>query len=334
MKAKPHQLNALAKKLQTEFAAALVFGTDASEVQEIAKNIQKIVLPNPGPFSLISLTPADLKSEPNRVLEEANTADLMGERRFIWLKEAGAQHADIMTDFVANRQTDAFLLMTADNLMKSAALRVESEASPDILVVACYPPEVMDLRRIVQNFSKEVGFDFTPEAVDYLIQNTNNNTLILKNELSKIQLWNQNKKRIDFEQIQCLVGMGTVTQDSLIQAVANRQTAIVINTLNALLLQGENPVTLIRSIARYFSNLLKGVDRIEQGEVASDVVKKILRPAQFRLEESVMGQLHSWRKSDLLKAHHILLNAEVQMKSGVLDPELILKQSLLMLAKK
>ena len=47
----------------------------------------------------------------------------MGERRFIWLKEASATHANIMADFVQKRQTDAFLLMSADNLSKSAALR-------------------------------------------------------------------------------------------------------------------------------------------------------------------------------------------------------------------
>ena len=185
MKAKPYQINALIPRLQREFAAALVFGTDASGIQETAKQIQDIIIPQAGPFSLISLTPSDIKNNPARVLEEANTPDLMGGRHLIWLKEASATHADIIADFVEKRQTDAFLLMTADNLTKSAALRVESEAHPAILVVACYPPEVIDLQRIIQTFSKQAGFEFTPDATDYLIQNTDNNTLILKNELDK-----------------------------------------------------------------------------------------------------------------------------------------------------
>ena len=144
--------------------------------------------------------------------------------------------------------TDAFFLMTAENLTKSAALRVESEANPDILVIACYPPEVMDLRRIIQNFSREAGFDFTPEAMDYLIQNTENNTLILKNELEKIALWNNHKKRITLDLIQQLVGTGTVNSDTLIQAVANRQPEKVLTALNALMAQGENPITLVRMV--------------------------------------------------------------------------------------
>ena len=334
MKAKPYQIDALVPRLQKEFAAALVFGTDAAGIQEVAKKIQKIVIPKAGAFSVVPLTPADLKSTPNRVLEEANTPDLMGGRRLIWLKEATASHADIMSDFVQKRQTDAFLLMTADNLTKSAALRVESEMNPNILVIACYPPEVMDLRRIIQNFTKESGFELTPDAIDYLIQNTDDNTLILKNELNKIALWNNDKKRITLDLIQCLVGSGTVNTDTLIQALANRQTERTLSALNALLLQGENPVTLVRAVARYFSNLLKGVDKLEAGENPVDIAKKILKPAQFRLEESVITQLRSWSKKALLQAHHSLLNAEIQMKSGVLDPELVLKQSLLMLTKK
>lgn len=334
MKAKPYQVNALVPQLQKEFAAALVFGTDSSGVFEIAQQIQSVIIPNPGPFSVVSLTPADLKNAPNRVLEEANTPDLMGGRRLIWLKEASAQQADIMATFVEQRQTDAFLLMTADNLTKSAALRVESEIHPDILVVACYPPEIMDLRRIIQTFSKEAGFDFAPEAADYLIQNTDNNTLILKNELNKIQLWNHDKKRLTLDMVQNLVGVGTLTSDTLIQAVANRQPDMVISSLNALLAQGENPITLVRSIARYFTDLLKGADQLERGESPLDIAKKILKPAQFRLEESVADQIRSWHKTALLKAHHTLLNAEIQMKLGTIDPELILKQTLLMLTKK
>ena len=334
MKAKPYQLDALIPRLQKEFKGALVFGTDGAGVQEIAKKIQNFVIPNAGPFSIISLTPNDLKNTPSRVLEEANTPDLMGGRRLIWLKETTAGHADIMADFIQKCQTDAFFLMTAENLTKSAALRVESEASPDILVIACYPPEVMDLRRIIQNFSREAGFDFTPEAMDYLIQNTENNTLILKNELEKIALWNNHKKRITLDLIQQLVGTGTVNSDTLIQAAANRQPEKVLTALNALMAQGENPITLVRMVARYFTGLLKGADKLECGESALDIAKKILKPAQFRLEESVATQLRSWTKANLLKANHSLQQAEIQMKSGIVDPELTLKQTLLMLTKK
>ena len=334
MKAKPYQINALIPRLKKEFKAALVFGTDSSGVLEIAKQIQSIIIPQAGPFSVISLTSNDLKGNPGRVLEEANTPDLMGGRRLIWLKEATAQQADVMTQFCQQCQTDAFLLITADNLTKSAALRAESESDPNILVVACYPPEITDLRRIIQNFSIESGVDFTPEAMDYLIENTDNNTLILKNELAKIQLWNQNKKHLNLETIQLLVGTGTVTIDTLIQSLANRQIDKSILSVKALLAQGENPVTLLRQVARYFTALLKGVEKMEQGENPTDIAKKILKPAQFRLEEAVVKQLHSWTKERLLKIYHSFLTAEIQMKSGQLDPELILKQTLLMLTKK
>ena len=334
MKAKPYQLPALATRLQSEFNAALVFGTDNTGVQEVGKSIQNILIPKPGPFSIISLTPQDLKNNPNRILEEANTPDLIGGKRLIWLKETTAQHADIMSEFIEKCQTDAFLLMTAENLTKSSALRVESEAHPSILVIACYPPEMMDLQRIIQTFAREAGFDFTKEAIDYLIQNTDNNTLILKNELTKIQLWNQDKKQITLEMIQNLVGTGTVNADTLIQALANHQLKKALFALNALLAQGENPVTLLRQVARYFEALLKGVDKLANGESTAEIAKKILKPAQFRLEESVIEQLHSWHKTTLLKAHHHLLQAEIKMKSGTMDPELILKKTCLFLLQK
>ena len=297
MKAKPYQLSALTTRIKSEFKAALIFGTDNTGVQEVAKTIQNIIIPNAGPFSIISLTSTDLKNNPNYVLEEANTPDLMGGRRLIWLKEATAQYADIMSDFIEKCQTDTFLLMTAENLTKSSALRVESEAHSNILVIACYPLETIDLRRIIQNFTRDAGFDFTQEAMDYLIQNTDNNSLILKNELIKIQLWNKNKKQITLQIIQNLVGTGTVNIDILIQALANHQKSTAISALNALLEQGDNPITILRQITRYFEALLRGVDKLTQGENSSDIAKKILKPAQFRLEEAVIKQLHFWNKN-------------------------------------
>ena len=130
MKAKAYQLKALIPQLQEKFKAVLVFGTDSSGVQEIAKQIQHIVIPEAGPFSVVTLTPADLKGNPNRVLEEANTPDLMGGRRLIWLKETNSQHANIMADFVEKCQTDAFLDRKSTRLNSShiATSRMPSSA--------------------------------------------------------------------------------------------------------------------------------------------------------------------------------------------------------------
>ena len=55
-------------------------------------------------------------------------------------------------------------------------------------------------------------------------------------------------------------------------------------------------------------------------------VKKIMKPAQFRLESSFQQQIRIWKKSFILKVLNLLLDGEKQVKSTGLPAELILSR--------
>lgn len=326
MKAKPFQVSALTNQIDTQFVGALVFGTDVARIQDISHQIKKIILKQEDPFALFTLTPAQLKNTPFLITDEANTPSLMQTRRLIWVKEGQSLSVDTLVHFCQNRQTDAFLLISADNLPKNNALRCEAESLPDFLTIACYPPEGPELYKIVSDFAQKNAFSIQPAAIDYLIQNINNDMLMLKNELEKLALYNQDKKPIDLETIKKLIGVGNVQIDSFIQAIAHKKTSYALSLIFPLLNQGEQPVTLTRYIGRYLDLLLQGKNLQKQGKSALAVAETLLKPAQFRLKQPFQEQLHLWTIPQLVKAKHLLLSSEIQLKSATLQPELILKK--------
>jgi DNA polymerase-3 subunit delta len=329
VKAKPLQLDALTTQIKNQYAGALVFGTDMSRIYELSHKIQQLILPNADAFSLVVLNNSQLKTTPYLATDEANTPNLMGDRRLIWIKDANNVSDDVIRHFCDNRQTDAFLLISADNLPKNNTLRVEAESNPQFIAFACYPPENNELAFFIKDFTHQNGFNITPDAMEYLIQNTSNNLTVLKSELEKIALYNQEKKQITLSIIQSLTGDGTVQVDSFIQMIANQQIHLAIPFIQKLQQQGEQPVTILRSLARYFDLLLEGKSFIQQGENVVNVVDKLLKPAQFRLKQPLQKQLMSWSYQHLIQAHHLFLDAEIQMKINTLSQILILQKCIL-----
>lgn len=332
MKAKPFQISALKDQILNQFAGVLLFGTDTARVADLAKIIKKMIHPQEDPFSLLSLSSHQLKSAPFLITDEANTPSLSASRRLILMKDGGNLSLEAFCDFIDHRRTDAFLLITADNLPKNNALRLEAESLPNFLTIACYPPDEIELNKIIFDEAQKQGFTISPQAIEYMIQNTNANLLILKNELEKLALYNSEKKPVSLEMIQNLMGLGNVSIDRFIQAVSNKKTAHALFYFTLLINQGEQCVSLCRLLNRSLDLLVMGKNLLQTGKNPMQVADSLLKASQFRLKRPFQEQLRLWSVPQLLKAKRLLLEGEIQMKLGNLPPELIFKKVLLTLS--
>ncbi|MBR4931849.1 MAG: hypothetical protein IKZ02_02345, partial [Alphaproteobacteria bacterium] len=113
MKAKPIQIDALARQIQTQYKAVLIYGPDFSVVMDCANQIKNIIIPNPTEFSLIKVSKNQLKETPSLLIDEANTISILADKKIIWLKEADNPHMEAIETYLENVKTDSFLLLTA-----------------------------------------------------------------------------------------------------------------------------------------------------------------------------------------------------------------------------
>ena len=329
MKAKPFQFEALTQQIKTQYAGALVYGTDISYIQEISNKIKQLIIPQSNEFSLVNITSSQIKQTPFIATDEANMPNLMGDRRLIWIKDVNNLSDEVVRNFCDHLKTNSFLLISCENLPKNNALRIEAESNTKMITFACYPPEENELIFLIKDFIKQVGFQITSDAIAYLIQNTSNNLSVLKSELEKINLYNHDKKTITLPVIEKIISGGTVQLDYFIQLVANGQISSALPLISKLIQQGEMPVSILRTLVRYFNLLLSGKSMFHNGNTISLVVDKLLKPAQFRLKQPLQKQLSFWTLPKLVKIHHLLLNTEIKMKTNTLSQELILEKLLL-----
>lgn len=333
MKAKPLQIDALKDKIVSEYKAALLFGPDFSVINDCADKIIHMLLPKQEDFSLIKITKSQLKENPTLLIDEANTVSLWSNRRVIWLKDADNTHTEQIETFLQNVKTNAFLLLTADNLVKNASLRTLCENEKNVVAIACYEDSETDSRFMIRNILKTNGFLFSEEGLDLLVARLNENRLTTKNELEKLMTYMGEEKNITPSVIENIIpDIKNSTMESLCFQVADGEQTLADKSTDILLSNGETAVGITRALMQYFNKLLIGCDMKEKNVDFETISKKILRANQYMYKDKVFSQIRLWNKEMVLKVLILLNETEEQTKTTGIIPETVLHRSITMVA--
>lgn len=324
MKAKPFQIEALKQQIQKQFKGALIYGPDFSVVEDCAKEILQMIVPQKDDFSVVKIMKSQLKETPSLLLDEGNAISLLGNRKLIWLKDTDNNCLQYIENYIDFIKSDSFLLLTADNLVKTAALKVYCENQADILTIACYQDEAKDVRFLVQNHLKTNGYMISEPALTFLTERLNENRQATKNELEKLMTYLGDKKNVEQADIEAVIAdTATATTDMLCFAVANGSQKEADKALQTLLANGENPVSIVRLLMAHFNKLLLGADLMSRRTSSDVICKKLLRANQFKLKEDIIRQVYGWKKEYVYKTLNLLIETEKQTKSTGIPAELV-----------
>ena len=326
MKIKPFQIPALKDAIQQTYLAALIFGPDAGVVADCADQIAAYIAPDvKNSLSVIHIYPAGLKENPSVLIDECNSPALFGGRKLLWLHGADALDMDALDAFLNQHQSDAFLLMTADNLNKSSAIRVLAENHPKTLAVVCYNDDLRGIQALVQKHLSDAGYAPTSDAVLFVAERLNENRAVLRNELDKLITYMGESKRILLSDVQEIISESASSRaDEFCCAVAEGVYPAADKLCQALIEKMDRNPSPIRSLITHFNKLLLAIDMVQSGASAEQAVKKILRPAQFKIESNIQNQIRIWNKKSVIGALVLLMETEQSARSTAAPvPELI-----------
>ena len=334
MKAKPYQINALVPQIKTQFRGALLFGPDTGLVQELAEKVGSLIVPDKADdFCVVKITPQKIKEIPSILLDEGNASGLFGGRKVLWLKNADNAVLDSVESYLDHIQNDTFLLITADNLTKNSSLRVFCESHEKMLCVACYADTERDVAEYIRETLAGQGIRISNAAMPLLVERLGENRIATRKEIEKLITYLGDKKTVDVSDVESVV---TDTQNSSVDlfcsAVVTGDQKQAEREYHLMLSNGENPVSIIRILYLYFNRLLDATATVESQGVDAGL-KKIMKPAQFRMEASFRKQLSIWKKSFILKVLDLLLDAERQSKTTGFPSEVMLGRIILQITQ-
>src|SRR5690606_2137137 len=183
---KAHEVERYLKRPDLTAGVFLAYGPDTGLVREVAQRLLRhFGGSDPGGMNLVTLDGAEVDADPGRLVVEAKTASLFGDRRVVRVRGAG-KGAVMATTELLDDPAGAVVVLEAGNLAPRDALRALVEASRNGRGLPCYPDTDESLVRLISDWLAEAGIRADPDVAPTLRDILGNDREVTRRELEKL----------------------------------------------------------------------------------------------------------------------------------------------------
>jgi len=186
------------------------------------------------------------------------------------------------------------------------------------------PPKGRAVNHWIANRVQEKGGRIEPGAINLLGAFVGNDLRLLGQEIDKLLTYTGGERPIREPDVQSLV---SYVQEAdifqMVDALGKRDTRQAMELLHRLLEDGQPPLYLLYMITRQFRILLRVKELLGKGTSAADI-KGLLRLHPFVVEKTVK-QAPNFSTAQLEAIYHRLLEIDLAVKTGAMEPRLALK---------
>lgn len=339
MKASPRETDSLLRRLDPGIRAVLVYGPNEGLVRERADKIARQVVEDlSDPFRVAPLDPASLKAEPGRLADEAAAIAMTGGRRLVRLDAAGDTATPAADLFLKNPVGDSLVLITAGDLPARSSLRKLFETSTHALALACYEDDQRSTADLVAEVLHAHNLKAEADAVAYLTTHLGGDRAVARGELEKLALYmgkpsNGGQTYVTREDVMACIGdSAEMTIDEIATAATGGDLARLDKVLFKAFNSGENPIPILRSVARRVMRLHLVAGLMADGMPADQAIKTLQPPVFFKDAVAFKANLNRWSPRRLAAALDLLTTAERDCKTTGLPAESICARACLRIA--
>src|ERR1700712_1136232 len=186
---KAHEVERFLKRPDLEAGILLVYGPDTGLVRETAQRLVRHYASNDADgMGLVTLDGGELDGDPGRLLVEAKTASLFGERRVVRVRNAGKALTVPLSELAAD-PAGAIVVLEAGNLAPRDALRALVEGARTGRALPCYADTDETILRLITETFNQAGIRAEPEVAATLRDILGNDREVTRRELEKLSLY-------------------------------------------------------------------------------------------------------------------------------------------------
>lgn len=327
MKLKPARIEAFLQKPDPAVATVLLYGPDAGLVGERGRRLaRRIVEELADPFRVTELSADELRTDPGRLVEEAQALCFLGGRRLVRVRDAADGINAAVRQLLALTDQAGFVILEAGDLGAASSLRRAVEEARTAMAVPCYREEGRDLAATVRALLAEEGIAAEPDAMALLLESLGSDRALTRSEIGKLALYLADRPgvRATVADVMAVVGdSSALSLDDAVHAALLGDAVGLERALDRLFAAGEAPLRLLRVAAQFVMRLLRlrtELDRQPGGNVEA-LVDAARPPIFFRVKPVFVAALRRWSGERLVEALALLQEAEIRCKSAGGMPE-------------
>lgn len=292
------------------------------------------------PFRDFAVSKYDLQQTPlAAVLDDAETAPFLAPVKVVVAEEArfftgardkaGADHdLDRLLEYLQHPAEHTVLIFTVQADKLDERKKIVKTLREQNAVVDCLTPGADDLHAWMRRQAEELGFRIEPEAVEYVLLNTEPNLQLLRRELEKLAVYagaGGTVTREDAAQVTVRSVEQNVFEmiDEMVAGRTGRATAM----LNELIRQREEPVKIVALLARQFRLLLQSKELSERGVPPQAMAAQLGVPPFVARRVAQQAARYSFPQLSAMLER--IAELDYRMKTGKVDKRLGLELLLL-----
>lgn len=315
----------------------LLCGPNVTRCQAL---VEELVQPLAQTAERVDMTISDIGDRPGRLNDEANSASLFGDKRYIVLRlnsgEAVRATAAI-ENLLASETAGDPVFVIAPGMGDKTALAKSIGSAPDALIATCYETSPQEAVAAIQTIARNEGLQLSREMAQEIAALTSNDLVLARMEVEKIALYldaTPDSPQAPEADILLLLGAENDEEDInlLIHAALGGDAARLAQEIAAARAQGISEIGLIRIMLRHLAKLAELRSKVDKGGNVDSVAG---HPSVFFKErDHFKRQLRIWSSAHIARLIERILQLEIAMKSSGQPDQVLLEEELLLIARK
>jgi len=259
----------------------------------------------------------DILQDPNLFYEDIFSKSFFNDKKLIIIKDSSDKFLEIAKSIVEKGLQDITIILVADNLEKRSKLRGYFEKEKDLYCVPFYKDENSTLNTLTINFFNKEKISISQELINIIVSKCSRDRKNLLNELNKIKLFLQDKKKIDKFILSKIINL---TDNHSINEIVNNTLLKNKNQVSKMLNENdfvfEDMIILIRSFLKNIKRLHELKSRLGIEGNINEIILNYKPPIFWKDKEIVKRQSELWGKNELILLIKKTNNTELMLKKN------------------
>jgi DNA polymerase-3 subunit delta len=310
----------------------LLYGPEEPEINiTMRKIILRLEKQSAEELETVNLNFSSIKENPILLRDELASLSLLASNRLIIITSTAPTIGKDVIEIIKTAKGTAFTIFLAGDIAKNSSTRLFFEESKEAMAIACYKPDPLRVKKIIREVLVKAQFKFNPELVESLSEILPANELIIQNEVEKLILYQNNNKEITIEDIiEVFPDAGEFSLDAFCTAIIKKNISELQKHLSSIQRGDISYMLIVRVLANFFKKVLSVKHDIESGKTLDHAISSLKPPVFFKQRDNVMLAAKTLQLEEIKAFIKKIMKIELDCKSGLLSPELILAQNLIL----
>ena len=239
----------------------------------------------------------------------------------------------LIEETIESDLTDIKIILIAKKLEKRSKLRVFFEKEENLLIVPFYEDTPQNLISIAKDLLNKNKINLSQEHINLIIERAQGDRVNLKNELEKIIILNQSKKKFNIDDILKLTNLSeNYSISELVDYCLCKNKKKTLNILNENISSSDEKVLILRTFLYKLKRLKKLKENLEVNK-NTEMILSSYKPAIFwKDKEIIKQQIFKWTPGKIKNLIFKINNLENNVKKNIsnsfnLTANFVLEQS-------